>query len=122
MLPDLAEQEPGNAATFYLRALAWEGRDMFNDKEYSDKVYNWLAVPLAELPVNDVAGTVSVYQNPLEEARRASLRVVCDWEDPIREHGFETLLPHLQKSSFLVARDRAAGSTRKSLKVSTTMP
>jgi len=101
LLPDLAEQEPGNAALFYLRALAWEGRDMFNDKEYSDKVYNWLSVPLAELPLQEVADTVGVYRNPLEEARRASLRVVCDWEDPIREHGFATLLPHLQKSRSL---------------------
>ncbi|MFO0900365.1 MAG: hypothetical protein U0836_23265 [Pirellulales bacterium] len=101
LLPDLAEQEPGNAATFYFRALAWEGRDFFNDEEYSNKVYNWLGVQLTDLPLQDVENTVGVYRNQLEEVRRASLRVVCDWEDPVREQGFATLLPHLQKTRAL---------------------
>ncbi len=101
LLPDLAEQEPGNAATFYFRALAWEGRDLFNDEEYSNKVYNWLGVPLTDLPLQDVENTVGVYRNQLEEVRRASLRAVCNWEDSIREHGFATLLPHLQKTRAL---------------------
>ncbi len=101
LLPDLADQEPGNAALFYLRALAWEGRDYLNDEDYSNKVYGWLSPPLDELPLDDVDRTLTVYQNKLEEVRRASLRVVCDWEDPIREDGFATLLPHLQKTRSL---------------------
>lgn len=101
LLPDLAEQEPGNAATFYYRALAWEGPDYLSDSEPRRKVEEWLAVPLAELPLESVAGTLSIYNFALEETRRASLRVIADWEDPIREHGFSTVLPHLQKSRSL---------------------
>lgn len=101
LLPDLAEQEPGNAALFYLRALAWEGRDYLSDSEPRGKVEEWFPAPLESLPLAEVELTLNVYRNALEEARRASLRVVCDWEDPIREHGFATLLPHLQKTRSL---------------------
>jgi hypothetical protein len=89
-----------NAATFYYKAMVFEGPDMwFPKQEVAEKIYEWEQAPLEKLPLKEIAENVLHYRDqtawqPLHDAARCDY---CNWGDPIRESGAVTLLPQAQK-------------------------
>lgn len=97
LLPDTGETVHDNAATYYYKAMAFEGRDPLSDGEHQEHVDNWRQMPLDQLPLAEVGTELAVYQSMFATLRRASLCDHCQWNDGIREEGFYTLLPQIQK-------------------------
>jgi hypothetical protein len=102
LLPRLADQTPGNAAllydTIFIRIAEEDGirdgqsRDLKDEKEKekfatnADKLSNWLATPLAELPKDEIRKILDDVQPwIMEYAEMASHRMQCDWDLPSRE-------------------------------------
>ena len=89
-----------NAATFYYKAMVFEGPDMWRPKDdIAEKIYEWENAPLGELPLNEIADNILNYRDktawqPLHDAAKCDY---CDWGDSIREDGAATLLPQSQK-------------------------
>lgn len=94
LFPEPIDQLPGNAALGYQKALQLH----LQNKEWNqdmDQCSEWMNRPLAELPVEKVAQLVSRYRSAQKELYRASRYEQCDWQIPIREEGFNALMPHL---------------------------
>lgn len=83
------DEKPGNAALWYFRALAEEGkafRDNVrqNREEFGEERYDeWnrpSSVPLKELPIEDAKRAFSRYDDELRNLQEASRRQTCDWD------------------------------------------
>ena len=104
LLPSVRERKPGNAAVFYGKIKA-EQNCFFGDEKLQDKLDSYLNVPLEEL-----RDAKEIDRIPLRQLERGTLCEYCDFQIPIREDGFETLLPELQESRqyarylYLIAR------------------
>ncbi len=92
LLPELLDQTPGNAAILY-GTTAMLARAA-NKKELKDKFYDWLDMPLDELPRNEVLSALGSFQEVLGYAKLAARRERCDWDRPLAE-GLSMLLPEL---------------------------
>jgi hypothetical protein len=94
LLPEYAEQAPGNAAPLYLVAF-----ELLPTNDHLQD-FDEEAQPLdQEAARKELARFTSV----LEMCRIASLREQCIWDLPIRQKGPQTLLPYLSRFR-LVAR------------------
>jgi hypothetical protein len=97
LLPDALDRKPGNAAVMYNKLglmLADNGQS-----EAVEKVAKWIDVPLAELPREEVRATLDKFRSVLEGLELAARREECDWQLPIREQNFiSLLLPELQRT------------------------
>jgi hypothetical protein len=91
-LPPLLDRRRGNAALFYYRML-----DRIDGKEDGDRIGKWLEMPPGKLPREEVASLLDRYSFVRREAARAARREQCDWQLPIREDGFATVLPGLSE-------------------------
>ncbi|HTU26115.1 MAG TPA: hypothetical protein VMF30_11990, partial [Pirellulales bacterium] len=92
------DQVHANAATFYYKAL-------INDPDFiarwnaDEQVQTWLDTPLAELPLAEIKARIGpIETNEFNAALRAGAAAdYCQWEDPIRQFGANTLLSQAQK-------------------------
>jgi hypothetical protein len=88
LMPEYAELVPGNAAPRYL--LAFELLPTSDHlQDFEDE-----AQPLDQEAVRK---ELTGFNTALEMCRIASLREQCIWDLPIRQQGFQTLLPHLSR-------------------------
>ncbi|MBN2296273.1 MAG: hypothetical protein JXM70_27835 [Pirellulales bacterium] len=94
LLPTPLERKPGNAAVFYGKTKC-EQNSFFCNKELQNKLMDYLDAPLQEL--RD-AKEIGFLPSVLRHVKRGVLCEDCDWQIPIREDGFATLLPELQES------------------------
>lgn len=96
LLPPITDRRPGNAAVWYGKVTA-EQRQFFGNTELWEKIDKWLEAPLAEIPKDEIRKslTTSAFQFLDKAARRDTV----DWELPIREEEFiSILLPDLQQT------------------------
>jgi hypothetical protein len=123
LLPPLLDRRPGNAAVHYLK-VPHEQTALFADRAFWETMSNWAEMPLPELR-KDAAGAGKKYawitgqsSGIIEMLERGGRCESCDWDIPIREHEFYTiLLPDIQsmRSSgwILAARARLEIADRK---------
>jgi len=84
-------QKPGNAALLYYRML--DRIDKVDDKDIS----RWLDAPVAKLPVGEVRELLGKRRSALADLADGARREDCDWQIPIREEGWSTVLPPLAR-------------------------
>jgi hypothetical protein len=96
LLPDRRDQQPGNAAALYYRAVAMlvENQPLFKEiqSEYWD---NWRSMPLKELPRPEVHDKLRMARHLLAEVEQAAQRRDCDWLLEGRSEGLGLVLPEL---------------------------
>lgn len=98
LLPSLIERRPGNAVVFYGKVKA-EQTAFFNSKEVREELTDYLVLPLDEVldhpGVQRVASNSTIFTFLRYGARCES----ADWQLPIREEPFYTiLLPQTQET------------------------
>ena len=97
LLPPLLDCKPGNAAIIYDK-IALQLAENAKMKKALDKAADWSNVPLDKLPRGEVRKTLAECRMMLEDLDMAARREHCDWELPIREKSFlSIILPHLIK-------------------------
>lgn len=92
-VPSLADQIAGNAEPLYGTAT-----QLFaprNNGELGEKLDNWLAVPLKDLPREEVRTALGELRSPIHYVELASRREWCRWDLPLQSEGMSTLLPML---------------------------
>lgn len=103
LLPPLLDRHPGNAAVHYLK-VPHEQTRLFSDQMFWDTIDKWTEMPLPELrkEFNQdgkkypwLTGDWSI----VEMLDRGARCDTCDWEIPIRDHEYiSILLPDVQAS------------------------
>jgi hypothetical protein len=96
------DQIHGNAATYVYKSMIFSGPDLLRELgklNDSEEIDGWLEAPLAELPQAEILGkahwlSVRDAWTSLRDAARCDR---CDWGEPIREQGADTLLPQTQR-------------------------
>jgi hypothetical protein len=103
LLPQGRDLTPGNAAALYYRSMAVfaENRTLL-DELNGGQWDKWLGMPLAELPLDQVAGKLEAFDGVFRELDQAACRRQCDWQLSDRPEGATLILPEVQKSRQLV--------------------
>ena len=97
LLPPVLDQRPGNAALFYNRIGLVPDPEGWEEAE--EKIADWLDVPLAELPLEEVEDILQTQRDTFEYLHLATLRTDCDWQLPLGETDpISLLLPEVQKA------------------------
>jgi hypothetical protein len=95
LLPKFIDRIPGNSAVYYGKVTA-ERYVFFSNQEFWDKIEGWRKAPLEELHGEDMRHDVDRIVYFLDRAARCDH---CDWQLPIREENFYTiLLPDAQQT------------------------
>jgi hypothetical protein len=121
LLPGVLEQKPGNAAVIYNKIglyLGDEGR-----RKIDDQTAKWQEGPLADLPRDEARKLLAANRQVLDDLELAARRERCDWELPLRERDFASLLlPEIQMTRSLarllsvqIRLDLAEGRTDRAL-------
>jgi hypothetical protein len=100
LFPEVRDQNPGNAAQLYYRAL---NPDWIGPLQHDEKQYAW-RIELSDKPVRDFKPadvkefSFLLTSKMLKEVDRAARRSYCDWEltEPMRTDGIALLLPEVQ--------------------------
>jgi hypothetical protein len=96
LLDEKIDQTPGNAALAYQRVARMLAADE-NWSEQQEQSRDWLAMPLDELPFDDLRQLLGRHGSNLDQLVKASRFEECDWGIPVRQDGFSALLPHLSE-------------------------
>jgi hypothetical protein len=99
-LPELVDQEPGNAVVLYMAAARELANVRGKDAQAIDednKVDRWLGLAVRELPKEEVRAYLAKYVVALTQYRLATLRERCEFDPPFRTEGFKTFLPYLHE-------------------------
>jgi hypothetical protein len=97
LLPNFLQRRPGNAAVLYNKVPAEESA-LFGDEALWEKLEKWREAPLADLRQEEVRKTLSSYTWPVRNLDLAGRCEYCDWQTPVREQEFWTiLLPEVQQ-------------------------
>jgi hypothetical protein len=93
------DQIHANAATFYYKAMVMDGHDWLARWDADEQVGSWSEMPIEALPIQEMKRRIGPAESDefnaaLTEGARADY---CNWEDPIRQFGVQTLLPQAQK-------------------------
>jgi hypothetical protein len=99
LLPHGSEQTPGNAAPHYFRAAMVMMNDGDIQKVESSKLDDWLSLPLDQLSKDEDAQKF-FNERPTglwDLINLAARREQCDWDLPVREFNFSTLIPELKQ-------------------------
>ncbi len=98
LLPPLIDRRPGNAALLYCKVPHEQAR-LFTDEEFWKTIEKWREMPLAELRKAQGPKWIAGSGGILEFLDRGARCESCDWDQPIREQMFWTiLLPDIQQS------------------------
>jgi hypothetical protein len=105
LLPEVRDQNPGNAAQLYLRALnpEWVGY-LQRDPKQSTRMAELSDKPLRELDAKAAQEFSHLMTSKmLKEVDRAARRPYCDWEltERFRADGVNTVLPDVQAMRLL---------------------
>jgi hypothetical protein len=84
----------GNAAPVYMAAMLVLANQ---PKEWHDQVERLQAMPVEQLPRDEVRALLAGAKPMLDQLHVAARRETCAWDLPRREHGATTLLPHLHR-------------------------
>ncbi len=103
LLPPLLDRRAGNAAVHYLK-IPHEQTPLFSDRKFWDTISAWAETPLVELR-RQAAGPEKQYawiEGPssiFEMLERGGRCESCDWDIPIHEHEYYSiLLPDIQST------------------------
>jgi len=95
LFPPLLDRRPGNAAVLYGKVTA-EQTPFFGNQKLWEKIIQWVDMPLEKLPKDEVRKAAQGF--PMDFLDRAARQESVDWELPLREQEFFTiLLPELQQ-------------------------
>ncbi len=97
LLPSFVDCTSGNAAMDYNRMIVlWQNSDKNNLEE---RLSEWLEIPLAELPREEIREVLAQQNTILKGLTRATRRDDCDWQLPIREtaNPFSIVIPELSQ-------------------------
>jgi len=99
LLPPLLERRPGNAAVHYGKVKA-EQNAFFCNNELQTKIAEWSNTPLDKFPKEEARKVLPTSNSSIFRAlERAARCETCDWDLPIREEEFiSILLPEAQES------------------------
>jgi len=95
LLPSVLDQTPGNAEPLYYLAA-----QLFTDpaKEgFANRLSDWIAAPLGDLPREEVRRALDEHEWTLRELRLATHREWCHWDLPVRSEGLNMGLPALSR-------------------------
>jgi hypothetical protein len=115
LLPELAEQTSGNAATFYRKAhvaLVGAAGSQEERNEIGERLSKFLEMPLTDFPAEEVRTILKPYAEAFKEADAGARCETCDWEitERLRKDGIGATLPELQDARemavFLAVRAR----------------
>ncbi len=96
--PDFTAEPSENAASLYLIAVSnglLGSAPIVTDKGASDRIDGWFKSPVESLPRDEVRAFLGKHSSMTHLVKLAARRSSCDWGIPLREDGFDTLLPHL---------------------------
>ncbi len=122
LLPEVADQSPGNAALLYYKSFAPEYLSNMREKAVFQKIYEASRASPKDLVTSELRWLKG--RGVMREVDRAARRAYCDWEltERIRAEGAGVLLPDVQTlrefAMILSARARlelADGETDKAL-------
>jgi hypothetical protein len=101
LLPELAELNPGNPAQGYLRCFA-EQRSFFFSKEGAAERARYLAMPLADLPVDQLR---DYGRHALRQADWSARLATPDWQmvQHVQGEGLDVQLPEVGQLSILAS-------------------
>jgi hypothetical protein len=125
LIPGASERTAGNAAPLYMMALSEVSKateTMVSNPAVASKLKDnhtdlhnyYLDLPLEKLSPDEVDGVLRPLDGTFQAFDAATHRDYCHWDFPIRELGFQTLLPHLNgardlaQAACLRARSRVA--------------
>jgi len=91
LLPDRINIKPGNAAVLYYK-YALTLKDYSEWDEDHEKISDWLELPLSELPRDEAAAMLAKYGHIIEGLSFAAVRDRCQWELPLGEKDFISIL------------------------------
>lgn len=115
LLPELAEQTSGNAATFYRKAheaLVGAAGSQEERYEVQERLSKFLELPLTGFPAEEVRKILQPYAEAFKEAEAGARCETCDFEitERLRKDGIGATLPEVQNARemavFLAARAR----------------
>ena len=95
LLPPLEDRVPGNATPIYLR-LVYEQGDEWR-RLWREEPSRLLEMPFDEMPLDDAARLVEIFDTALEQMSAASRRSECDWQYVVENRDpLMVLLPDAQ--------------------------
>jgi hypothetical protein len=98
LLPALYECKPGNAATYYYRALLLEADLPKETDEEMERRQQWLEMPCDKLPVADVKKWLATRFAVLGELKTASRCETCNWESRFQDlRGLDVVMVRLHE-------------------------
>lgn len=96
LTPTAWESRPGNAVSNIQRAIILlRQTDDASLRKQEESLPKWIEGPLDELPLDKAQEALKPLSEPLFELDRATSLRECEWQLPIRERGFEMLLPEM---------------------------
>jgi hypothetical protein len=97
LLPNPADLKPGNAATQYYKAFAHDSRGPFQSEAY-EKLETLMDSPPQAINIDELAKTLEQLRDEVfyRSIRAATMRAICDWEEPLEEEGVHLALPAVQ--------------------------
>jgi len=104
LLPPFPDRRPGNAAVWWNRLPAEQNRyfsDLYKEGGVWEKVEKWMEVPVGDPKEKELRAKARGFENErlFADMARAARFETCDWQLPIREGGFMTLLlPEMQQA------------------------
>lgn len=96
LIPTAWEMRPGNAASGIQRAIILlRQTDDASLRKREESLPKWNEGPLDALPLDQASEALKPLSEPLFELDRAAALRDCEWQLPIRERGFDMLLPEM---------------------------
>ena len=100
--PDRQELKPGNAAGLYYRAILGlprllpTGGQGDADNSPNEQLIDLLDEKPSEMSMDEARHVLTFFHDSIQEATIGARRNRCEWDIPVAEEGFETLLSELQ--------------------------
>ncbi|HEY1067169.1 MAG TPA: hypothetical protein VGE52_13705 [Pirellulales bacterium] len=99
LLPEFVDRTPGNAAVGYMRVGLLLPKPQPGQPNADDQIMKWMDLPLKEFPVKEVQEFLDARSSALKMITDSARREYCDWELPVRNEPFMTiLLPEVQEA------------------------
>lgn len=115
LLPNVADQTPGNAAQLYLMATEMGSDEIARipatgpSQSQYDRIWDYLKLPPDQLPSHEIKEILQKYNYALRYLDLAAHRDYCRWDLPFYQEGYKLILPYLNPmmSMFLLVELQA---------------